>query len=150
MFDLSTEQEGAGNMRLRIIAALTLVPMVLGGCSGASVASFSGNPLMEGFQQSGAIELSGDYRFVFESSGLCEYPDDRTALEKEYNIGFTLTPTPNVRLETIDSSNETKSFYMQLNGTFQQGYLYGLPYERYQLVVVAPAGCSWSLDLERI
>ena len=137
-------------MRLRLLLALTAFTIVLGGCSGVSAANFSGNPLMQGFQQSGEIELSGDYRYVFQSSGLCEFPDNRTELQKEYNLGFTLTPTPNVRLATIDSSNESKSFYMQPNGTFQQGYIYGLPFERYQLVVVAPAGCSWTLDLERI
>lgn len=137
-------------MRFRFLGGLAALMLMLGGCSGASVANFSGNPLMNGFQQSGEIRLSGDYRYVFESAGLCQYPDNRTELEKEYNIGLTLTPTPNVRLETIDSSNESKTFYMRPNGTFQQGYIYGLPYERYQLVVVAPAGCSWRLDLDRI
>jgi len=77
---------------------------------------------MLGFQQSGAIELSADYHYVFQSTGLCEFPDN-----------FTLTPTPNVTLSTIDSSNKRQSFYMQPNGTFQQGYIYGLPVERYPL-----------------
>ncbi len=129
------------------LAALTLM---LGGCSGVSTANFAGNPLMQGFQQSGAIELSGDYRYVFQSTGLCEFPDNRSEIQKEYDIGFTLTPAPNVTLSTIDSSNERKSFYMRPNGTFQQGYIYGLPFERYQLVVLAPSGCTWTLDLERI